>query len=419
MLEAGTARIDIVPEGELHLIGVYSRKPRRADCIRDPLQARAVCVQSGSHRVVIIACDLLCLSEELHRDVAGRLPEFGPSGVFLAATHTHAGFGGFFRGQTAASMLGAPRPAIMSWLRDRLIEVARRAREDLEPARARWSMAEVPGLVASRRQAGGPHDDRLGLIRFERRNRRPIDVMCASGHPVVVSEHRPHTLSADYPGALCRHLERKGSDPVFLSAALGGVSVLFPEFEMDLERHLAMVTGMLARGHARAVEHLRPVQGEALGMRLVHVPHGPHRPRIFSGLGVPGRVLDAGLALPLWWLGRRMRGTLPCSRGVPLHLVTLGDLCLVGSANELGPTVVGALQEEARAQGAAGCLVASLVDGYAGYLHMPWVYRQRPGRGYRFLALYENALGMFGHQFGQELVAAAGRALGNISSAAV
>ena len=409
VFQAGYAKADIIPDTELHLIGNFVLRPRRGKRHRDGLCARALALSDGEKKIVIVAADLLCVSEELHLALVERLTELEEDELLLAATHTHSSYGGFFHSPAIASILGAPRKEIFDFLVERLADVARRALDDQAPAKAQFGSATVPGMVTSRRQADGPVDDRLSLLRLERQGRSPIEVVNASGHPVMVCEREANTVSADYPGHMCRLLEKKGSDPLFLSAALGGVSILFPEFAMDLERHMQLIGGLLLAGYSAAEQRLEPLAVDqdkpVLQVDFFRLAHRDHASHVFSAMGKPGRLADA-LAYPLLrWLANSMRDALPFANGVPLHLVAVGDFCLLGSANELGPTVVKALREEFSRAGYKGTLVASLANGYAGYLHMPPVYRCFPERGYRFLALYENSLAMFGQDFGQKIVA--------------
>jgi hypothetical protein len=409
VLEAGYAKVDIVPAGELHLIGTYARRPRIPDRIRDGLVARALALRSGNRQVVIISADLLCISEELHLEVVSRLPDLGPESVLLAATHTHSSYGGFFRSNAAEKMLGAHRPEIFAFLAGKLAGLADMARSDLGPARAICAIGEVPGLVSSRRQESGTFDDLMVLLRLERSDKRPIDLVAASGHPVIGCEREPRTLSGDYPGEFCRRLEQAGSLPVFLSAGLGGASILFPEFKMDLERHLDLVTGLLLKGHRRAADDLQVIQNQTLQTEFFRLPHGKHQSRIFSGLGARGKILDAAFWPLRRWLTRSLRAALPLENGVPVHLVRIGDFLLAGSAAELGVSVVQGIRTAAARRGMPAVMVASLVDGYAGYTHLSPVYRRWPEKGYRFMALYENSLAAFGHDLGDRIVEAVER----------
>jgi hypothetical protein len=414
VFQARTAKVDITPEGEIHLIETYARKPRMGLRHRDMLMARALALSDDENKIVVVSADLLCVSEELHRAVAQKLPELGERGVFLTGTHTHSSFGGFFHSAATRAMLGEPKKPIFDFLVDRLVRLARSALDDMSPARAGYGSSMVPGLVSSRREEGGPHDDRIDLLRLQRPDRRPIDLVSASGHPVVVAEHEANTVSGDYPGEFCRKLEATGCDPLFVNAGLGGVSILFPEFKMDLDRHLALATGLLMSGYHAAIENLQSIAlepGSSLKVDFFRVPHGPHRSQVFSALGLGGRLADKALYPVRKWLSGVMSEALPFAEGVPLHLLGLGSLCLIGSANELGVSVVQALREVGRLHGHEQTMACSLVNGYAGYIHLAPVYRRWPEKGYRFLALYENALAMFGTSLGDRLVESVGERL--------
>jgi neutral/alkaline ceramidase-like enzyme len=410
MLQAGTAKISILPKQDLHLIGVYSRKPRIGEHQRDPLVARALALSQNEISAVIISADLLCVSEELHQALVKALPELGPDSIFLAGTHTHSSFGGFFHSSATKEMLGAPNKEVFDFLVDKLAQLAKQALSDLAAAHASTGSGKVRGLVSSRRQANGPHDDRLVLLRLERKDRKPIDLICVSGHPVIVVEKETNTISGDYPGEFCRSLETQGSQPVFLSAGLGGASILFPEFEMDLERHMSLAVGLLSEGYRQALASCKPValgDSNTLSVDFVHLSHAPHQCRFFSGLGAAGKFADA-LVSPLRnSLTKKMSRALPLKNGIPLHFIKLGDFLVLGSANELGISIVLAIREIARKQSLPIPMVASLVDGYAGYIHLSHIYKLWPEKGYRFLAFYENGLAMFGYDLGDQIVRAA------------
>ena len=193
---------------------------------------------------------------------------------------------------------------------------------------------------------------------------------------------------------------------MYLSAGLGGASILFPEFKMDFERHLDLVCGLLLKGHRRAAYDLHVIRDQTLHTQFFRLPHGKHQSRIFSGLGARGKILDAAFWPLRRWLTRSLRAALPLENGVPVHLVRIGDFLLAGSAAELGVSVVRGIRAAAARRGMPAAMVASLVDGYAGYTHLSPVYRRWPEKGYRFMALYENSLAAFGHDLGDRIVEA-------------
>ncbi len=414
-LMAGYAKGSILLDKELHLIGMYSKKPRLGTKIRDDLMVRAVALSMGEAKIVIAACDLLCVSEQLVSLVVRMVGGLAPEELILTAIHTHSSFGGFFPSQATSAMLGEPSEAILQDVARRISEVVSDSLRDLQPATMQTGRGRVPGLTASRRQADGPHDDEFFLVSLERKGRRPIHLMSSSGHPVVVSEREFNSVSSDYPGMLCRTLEAQGLDPVYLSSALGGVSILFPEFEMDADRHLELLKVLLSEAHSRAEADLTYVEfpdEPSLNTERFYVSHGAHVTKVFSPLGAGGKVADLALAPLLRRLKKAGIHGLPNPNGVYVHVLRLGNWAFVASAAEMGVTMVKAIREMAMGAGVQNPMVASLAGGYAGYMHLADVYTKTPEKGYRFMALYENALALFGFEMGEKVLEELGQRLG-------
>ncbi len=407
VLMAGYAKGSILPDGQLHLIGMYSRTPRVGSKLRDEIMVRAVSLSLGDHRIVLAACDLLCVSEELTRAVSKCVQGLEPHELILAATHTHSSFGGFFPSNATSAMLGEPSEKIFNTLAGRIAKVVSAALDDLQPATMRTGQAQLPGLTASRRQADGPFDDDVFLICLDRKGRRPIHVMSCSGHPVVVSEREPHSISSDYPGMVCRALQEQGYDSVFFSSALGGVSILFPEFKMDADRHLDLLKVLLMEAHSRAEAASSPVLlGDEPGMTIekFYVPHGPHSTKVFSPIGTKGKVADLALAPVLGRLRKAGIEGLANPSGIYVHSLRIGNWVFVACAAEMGVTMVRAVRELARHAGVDNPMVISLAGGYAGYMHLENIYKRVPEKGYRYMAYYENALALFGFEMGEKVL---------------
>lgn len=392
-LRAGYARADITPELPVELAGHFAWRPRLGRRLRDPLFCRAILLEQDKKRLALVSLDVLCVSEQLHRQLAG-LISWRPEQIMLLGTHTHASFGGLFP-PPGTSVLGRPAPERVDWLAGRIAENLLAAQSDLRPAQAFFGRAMVAGFTNSRRQPLGPHDDEFRVLTLRRQGSSDIVVVNASGHPVVVSEHDPELVSADWPGELCRRLEQDGKSPLFLPAALGGTSPLFPEFPLALDRHLELLGDLAVTGVARAHQAEQALASHDLQCSLRHLPHPPPRSRALGYAGLTGRLADAALWPLRHWLRRGYRHLLAHPDGVPLHLARLGNLLLVGSAHELGAGLVGEMLRRLRASGREG-LVAALADGYAGYLHLPAEYAYRPPKGFRFMTWYENALAVFG-----------------------
>ncbi|RME20049.1 MAG: hypothetical protein D6806_17180, partial [Deltaproteobacteria bacterium] len=372
---------------------------------QQPLFCRALCIEAGGRRLVVASLDLLCLSWECRKRVLEKVSPACGDDLVLCATHTHSAPGGLFP-KEAAFMLGKPNPEFAETAADAATKAIEGAFRDLAPAGARWATCEFAGLTGNRRERMGPRDDSMVLLRLERTGLRDILLVNGSGHPVVVSEHDPHMVHPDYPGVLCNRLEKEmGLEALFVPAALGGLSILFPEFPLPLAEHLQLVTSLQIGCIGRGLENTKPLAADAtLEVKTEALALGFSSDRIFRPLGAAGIAADLAFRPLRTWLERRMRTALAFPEGVPLHVVRLDGFALVATAFELGVELVAALRRLLMDAGAESVAVVSLANGYAGYLHPPATYGRKPASGFRFLAYYENALAPFGHAASEKLL---------------
>ena len=84
---------------------------------------------------------------------------------------------------------------------------------------------------------------------------------------------------------------------------------------------------------------------------------------------------------------------------------TIGDArCAPGTPCDLGVSVALALKDALRDAGVRVAMVGSQCNDYVGYVHLPEDYQRLPEPGFRYLALYENAMSLSGWQLGQQFV---------------
>ncbi len=97
-LRIGWASTDLTPEDPVVLTG-FSRA-RVSEGVMDAITATALVIESvrdddTSGSVVLVSCDLICISDELRDRVRAKvkqaLPQIDANAVILNATHTHCG----------------------------------------------------------------------------------------------------------------------------------------------------------------------------------------------------------------------------------------------------------------------------------------------------------------------------------------
>jgi neutral ceramidase len=192
-LRAGAATLDLTPPPGAPLWGyaLTSAAPY-AQGYRTRLKVHAIVLQSpAGGRLAIVQVDLGAVSRLLHVSVAERLASqgFGPDRLLIAASHTHAGPGGYF-GDSFYNTFGAGRsgfdPVLLGWLAERIAGAVELATERLEPAALGAASVRVSdvsynrSLPAWRKNRGRSteegaaratlpeFDDRLRLLRVDR-----------------------------------------------------------------------------------------------------------------------------------------------------------------------------------------------------------------------------------------------------------
>ncbi len=223
-LEAGAARADITPRGDI-LLGGFGIL-RRSRGVHDPLWARALAVRIGSLTTVLVAVDLVGFHNHDVEDVRARLADLmPPDAVMVAATHTHSG-------PDTLGLWGLPPFCTgrdceyLEHAKEGIAAAARAAVSALGPARLRWGRTQAPAMGVSRNIREPMLIDRtVTALAFERPDGAPVATLVHFAcHPEILGR-RNRLVSADFAAALCGAIEREkgGGTAVFLNGALGGM----------------------------------------------------------------------------------------------------------------------------------------------------------------------------------------------------
>jgi neutral ceramidase len=153
-LLAGAAEVDITPPPGMPKCG-HSKNAHDGDGFRTRLKARAVHLRSGRTSLVLVALDLLAGSALVHHALTQAVADTDVplSGIFLAATHTHAGPGQYsgsaFYNDWASNRPGFD-PGYTAFLVRQLESAVRTAVSSRRPATAAIGTTEVWGLTRNR-----------------------------------------------------------------------------------------------------------------------------------------------------------------------------------------------------------------------------------------------------------------------------
>jgi hypothetical protein len=218
-LLAGYGERVITPPLGLDLSGYGFYLDRKAASVLDDLKVRVLGLTSGGRTLVLAACDLIGFtvefSDAVRTDVAAAL-RVPLSHVLLACTHTHSG-----PATQPLPGLGEMDPAFMNVVRKRIRGAADDAAADLREAKFAASFNAIEAIGYNRRTNDFRGiDPTLGTAVFRRKD-RTIYLFNYACHPVVFGP-RTH-VSADWPGAVIREIEKGGNRALFLQGFCGDI----------------------------------------------------------------------------------------------------------------------------------------------------------------------------------------------------
>lgn len=202
-------------------IGGFTRLSYASEGTAGAVGARALVLAAPGCSVAIVSAEILLVPEALDAAVRARVADLNLTGLVIAATHTHAGPGGFWRHPLGERMATGPYdPRVEDAVVAAISGAVRRAAAALAPARVSLGRGSAEDLARSR--SGGAEDAPLTVVRVERSDGAPIaELAVFAAHPTILGK-RNRTIAGDWPAefvALGDHGVR-----LFAQGALGDQS---------------------------------------------------------------------------------------------------------------------------------------------------------------------------------------------------
>lgn len=239
--EAGAAKQEITPPVGTPLNGYGDRFGRPSLTIHDPLWARALYLDDGETKVVLVNTDLCMINAELHeRVLALAPPEIPKENIILTATHTHSAQGAMHRHLPLRFVAGKFSQEVLDATAKNIIIAIRAAYDARKRAAIGFGTTTQTTLSRNRRVSGGPMDEQIGVIKVDDADGNPIAVVTNfTAHPTFVPDADHYVISADYPGVYYNEMERltgEGSIALFLNGAEGNQAIGNPNNSDGWER---------------------------------------------------------------------------------------------------------------------------------------------------------------------------------------
>ena len=281
-MKLGFAKNDITPRVGVELCGFGPYNCRHSTAVRDRLWARAMAVEFGQTRAVVVSCDLIGTNARIVdrvRDLVTQHTGVPPDAVMVHSTHTHSG-------PATGSYIGwgeADRPYVET-LPQRIAKAAIEAFGRLQEAtlshaevpcegmgtnrvHSQWSSLGDSGLDDSwRPEKPELTDTTCHVIKAEAAGRTVGFLSYFGCHPVVCCGGN-RAIHGDYCGVATNMLEREhgGAVGLFLQGAQGDINTSVAR--ADQQEGLLALDVMAAR-YANAVRRglraVEPIKVDAL-----------------------------------------------------------------------------------------------------------------------------------------------------------
>lgn len=227
-MRAGYGRHIITPPLGVELAGFGYYLGRCALSVRDDLYARAVALEDGDVRALILSCDVLGLSKSVCEEVFRHAEGLGipRENVLIVSIHTHTGPAVKYH-----EGCGYVNDDYVSRLGGKLCKAVDEAVLDLDDVTGMQGVcAPFEGdHIYNRTVADGPVDRMIRGFVIERKSGAPLSMVSAACHGVF--RGRDTAVSADFAGEINRLMEEKGYRSIYLNGLCGDIDPYMPTGE--------------------------------------------------------------------------------------------------------------------------------------------------------------------------------------------
>ena len=352
-LMAGSARVDITPPVGTPLAGYGNRMGRGSIGIHDRLYTRAVAMSNGDQTVIILANDLLAITDDLFKAVYKKITReipLKPNALMISASHTHSGPGALAKKFWESFATGPFDPNLFEDTTQRMARAALEAYQRMKPARLGGGIIPVPELIRNRMVEGGPVDPSLGFIVIETLDQTAtVYLVNYSAHPTVLKDNN-YLISGDFPGAIERRLEEDlGVIALYTAGAVADLTANPPPASDDFGKAEKMGM-MLADKLLEATQSVEYREQVRIGA-------------VQATIDLPPTQIKLGPSLRL----ASTLGNLFFDRETVIQAILIGDILLLGVPCDLSSEIGLEIKKHAQDYG-LHALIIGFANDYIGYV---------------------------------------------------
>lgn len=218
---AGWAKGSILPPARVPIASYGIRE--NYESVHDTIYAKAFAFSNGAQQATLVTIDLLIFPPSVYQYLADSLGTSYMHTLFLSATHTHNGPGGWLKGPAAQFIAGSFSDDYVQHIGNTIIRLINEAHKNLQPSNIVYYQIPHIENIANRLVRNDVVDSMLRYTVISQPNRKAI-LVSYGAHANCIS-HKIDEISADYPGELCRELEAHGYNiAAFIAGAVGSMT---------------------------------------------------------------------------------------------------------------------------------------------------------------------------------------------------
>lgn len=409
-LKAGVAAVNITPPVGVDMTG-FGGRPSGTVGIHDPLYAKALVLDDGNTKLVVVTTDLLSLDFELVDKIKSLLEEkigIPATNIMLNSSHTHSG-----PATITLHGMGKPDLAYLDVLYRKIAGAVLMANDHLSPAKLGYGRGAVQ-IGVNRREMRANGNMILGInskgaiapyvdvIKVDDESGTKAIFFSHAAHPVVLGGSNV-LISADYPGyaaSTIKQIKQTGV-AMFAQGCCGNINANPVGGTFEDARRLGSILGCAV---VSVAEQINPIDELELGAdsKIVELPLNEPLPeqeaqKLVSqyakelekvkkqGVGRPHSYLSQGRydwASDMLELSKE--GNIDRSQTFEVQIMKIGDIALVGLSGEV--FVDFALEIDEKSSSEINTIVLAYTNGCTGYVPTEDAY---PDGGYEVDTAYK------------------------------
>lgn len=260
--KVGVARRIITPSPRVELAGLGYYLNRRGQRVRDDITATALVIGDDRNSLAILALDLMYNDAAFTQKIRERLSRetnIRPEAICVNCSHSHSA-------PTAGLIIGAGERDwdYLDSAAEAAASTAIQAWQRQQPARLFVGKEELPGMTFNRTRENGPIDTRVGILRADSSDGRPLAVAVNfHSHCTAHMEIDLNAISRDWPGEVVDQLESAlpGATALYLQGTCGDVN--FRREFNGTDRRFEPARA-ITKAAIQALEKARPVESASL-----------------------------------------------------------------------------------------------------------------------------------------------------------